>query len=67
METFIGKNNQMKKCLVCGETDELRLIIIEFNRGLRWWMCMGCVENKNDEWTLAKDKFYSLYLAPKDG
>ena len=48
-----------KECLACGEIDELQLKIIEFGVPAdKWWMCTKCLENKNDEWTIAKEKFY---------
>jgi len=48
-----------KECLSCGEKDELKkLMLIELNYKDRWWMCAECLQNKNDEWTIAKEKFY---------
>ena len=52
----------MKKCIVCGDNNELNLKIIEYNIKDKWWMCFKCLQNENDEWSRAKDKFYQGQL-----
>lgn len=48
-----------KECIVCGNKDELRLKIVEYNIKDKWWMCLSCLENKNDEWSIAKERYYA--------
>ena len=52
----------VKECIVCGEQSELHLKIIEYNIMMKWWMCVRCIQNRNNEWDEAKQRYQILNI-----